>query len=332
VEAEMTTASLILPEGNTVEDRPASPWTPSYSVTSQGSRMSDAQNKGLRQEDLDQFKQLSEHPSDREAIPPVVTEDIDDISVSSNVPEPPHTPQSELGIFTPGFDTRSEVSAASREPASPTSSRTDLASPAVDHVEESSIPTAISILALPALAIEHDDNTPQLTPLAIVKDVPDTGAEEVAREPTPVQNVFEDVGTPNVPQVFPGSADMPAGEAPRTIQEKPSLLRLTSPGEDGSSDRPLLSFEMPSSATSRKRLESTTSSRFFPGGWFSSSPTVPEESRTRTSLDVASGEFIRSPSAESRPSGESPASTATSVPSTEDGEDEEKKTRWCTIM
>jgi len=301
-------------------------------VTSQGSGISNSLESDLRQEELDQFKQLSEHVSSREPVPPLATEDIDDMSVSSNVPEPPHTPQSELGIFTPGFDTRSEVSAASREPASPTSSCTDLASPAVDYVEESSIPTAISILALPALAIEQDDNTPQLTPLATVKDVPDTSAEDIAREATPVQNVFEDVGTPNAPQVFPGLADVPVGDAPRTIQEKPSLLRLTSPDESGSSDRPLLSFEMPSSATSRKRLESTTSSRFFPGGWFSSSPTVPEESRTRTSLDVASGEFIRSPSTESRPSSESPAAAAASIPSTADGEVEEKKARWCTIM
>ena len=35
-----------------------------------------------------------------------------------------------------------------------------------------------------------------------------------------------------------------------------------------------------SSATARTRHESTTSSRFFPGGWFSSTTKLPEEGRT----------------------------------------------------
>jgi len=71
----------------------------------------------------------------------------------------------------------------------------------------------------------------------------------------------------------------------------------------------------------RKRLESTTSSRFFPGGWFSSSPKVPEEGRA--SLDVATGEFISQSSVENTPT--------TAIPSAVE-EDREKKSRWCTIM
>lgn len=38
----------------------------------------------------------------------------------------------------------------------------------------------------------------------------------------------------------------------------------------------------------RKRLESTTSSRLFPGGWFSNTSKIPDE---RTSLEVAQGVF-----------------------------------------
>ena len=41
----------------------------------------------------------------------------------------------------------------------------------------------------------------------------------------------------------------------------------------------------------RARLESTTSSRFFPGGWFSGNPKTPEENRA--SLDHAAGEFSK---------------------------------------
>lgn len=68
-------------------------------------------------------------------------------------------------------------------------------------------------------------------------------------------------------------------------------------------------------AMSRKRLESATSARFFPGAWVTSSPVIPE----RASLDVAQGEF-------SRP-GTEPSSAAHSPSS----ENDEKKAR-CVIM
>jgi hypothetical protein len=215
--------SLVLPENNVMESRPASPWTPSYSVITQGPRVSDEQESSLHQDEFDQLDQLSERGNSSEAVLSVTPDAIEDISASSNVPEPPHTPQSELGIFTPGFDTRSEVSAASREPASPTSSRTDLASSGVDLEEPStSISIAIDTLADPVLAHEQDDGTTQSTPLATGKDVPDTiaGGEEIVQESTPVQafkSVSEEVGNPNVPHIFPSLTN---GESPRTIQEK----------------------------------------------------------------------------------------------------------------
>lgn len=214
--------SLVLPENNVVENQPASPWTPSYSVTTQGPGVSAEQESSLHQDELNQLDQLSERGSNSEAVLSVTLDDIENISASSNVPEPPHTPQSELGIFTPGFDTRSEVSAASREPASPTSSRTDLASSGVDLEEPStSIPIAVGTLADSVLAHEQDDGTIQSTPLATRKDVPDAIAgEEIVQESTPVQafkSVSEDAGNPNVPHIFPSSTNE---ESPRTIQEK----------------------------------------------------------------------------------------------------------------
>ncbi|KAF8656784.1 hypothetical protein AX16_002336 [Volvariella volvacea WC 439] len=77
----------------------------------------------------------------------------------------------------------------------------------------------------------------------------------------------------------------------------------------------------------RPRLESTTSSRFFPGGWFSSPSKIVDEGRT--SLDVAQGEFIAS-----KPT--SPVEAADAVLSDEDNDNSEapgpKKSRWCVIM
>jgi len=88
------------------------------------------------------------------------------------------------------------------------------------------------------------------------------------------------------------------------------------------SESTTLRIDIPSTnEDGRKRLESTTSSRFFPGGWFSSSPKVPEEGRT--SLDVAAGEFVHQTSVENTPT--------TAIPSAVE-EDREKKSRWCTIM
>ena len=73
----------------------------------------------------------------------------------------------------------------------------------------------------------------------------------------------------------------------------------------------------------RARLESTTSSRFFPGGWFSSTPKVVEEGRE--SLDHAQGEFSKSPAAS--PALEVPANTPV------DGEvDDKTRKKWCIIM
>jgi len=81
-----------------------------------------------------------------------------------------------------------------------------------------------------------------------------------------------------------------------------------------------------STAFTRKRLESTTSSRFFPGGWFS------PHSEGRTSLEVARGEFT--------PVKTHPDDVPDSVPDLDDNEAEaeepesptQEKSRWCVVM
>ena len=87
------------------------------------------------------------------------------------------------------------------------------------------------------------------------------------------------------------------------------------------------------SPKTRKRLESTASSRFFPGGWFSAASVVDEG---RTSLEIAQGEFT-SPKPTS-PSDDRPNSPfLEDASSTDDDEDddvepEQEKRRWCVVM
>ncbi|KIM85023.1 hypothetical protein PILCRDRAFT_378559 [Piloderma croceum F 1598] len=172
-----------MPDTTIPEDRPRSPWTPSYSVITQGSTASDEQANSLHQEKFD--RRLSEQYDDDRtaALMPLIGVDPDEMSVSTNAPEAPDTPRSELGIFTPDFDTRSEVSAASREPASPT--------PSPDIVAE----------------------------------------QETPRRSTPeqkIESICEVIGGHQVPEVFPSSSNILAGE-PQTIHKKsvnssPSLI------------------------------------------------------------------------------------------------------------
>ena len=78
-----------------------------------------------------------------------------------------------------------------------------------------------------------------------------------------------------------------------TSMHRPALARLAPVDEyeqsnaSSNGDLGVLPSDVP-----RVRLESTASSRFFPGGWFSGNPKSPDENRT--SLDHAAGEFSKS--------------------------------------
>jgi len=100
------------------------------------------------------------------------------------------------------------------------------------------------------------------------------------------------------------------------------MLRLPPVNEDESvevSTHP----DAQSSAANRKRLVSTASSRFFPGGWFS--PTSkPEEGRT--SMEIASGEFTPLKSPVDGPNVPPP------TPVVGLAAEEEKRSRLCVIM
>lgn len=78
--------------------------------------------------------------------------------------------------------------------------------------------------------------------------------------------------------------------------------------------------------SSRRRLESTTSSRLFPGGWFSNTSKIPDE---RTSLEVAQGVF----SGAKQGAVEETLASPTMDPATPVREESSSdKRRWCVIM
>ncbi|KAG5728905.1 hypothetical protein E4T56_gene3829, partial [Termitomyces sp. T112] len=138
----------------------------------------------------------------------------------------------------------------------------------------------------------------------------------------------------------------PAGEAfPITEQpvaepskkSKSSGLRLTTPNENASTDGSSASPDAIPPVTGRSRLESTASSRFFPGAWFSPSKTVDE---SRPFFEVVQGEFTpknravaRDPSIDEGPS-MAEQSTATQGETNKETPpaSQQRKSRWCVIM
>ncbi|KDQ24652.1 hypothetical protein PLEOSDRAFT_1097798 [Pleurotus ostreatus PC15] len=262
-----------------VPERPKSPWTPSYSVTRQGSTPP------------------SPEPAPTEL---VVNADIDaqsDIAAASLATEGPSSPRSTLvDLDSDTFSDVSDQRIPDSEETQPAVVRTD-----VDNLQD----------------VEASSQTPVLSSAQLAEETVTTPTEEVL-EPSVTITVDEPVVESNPqtprnepseePQAFPAST-------------KPSVSRLDTSGESHELDA---SSTLETPAQSRKRLESTASSRFFPGGWFSTSPTI----GGRTSLENAQGEFSALKSPIDMAGTTAPATTPI------DGlaEDEERKSRWCTIM
>lgn len=85
------------------------------------------------------------------------------------------------------------------------------------------------------------------------------------------------------------------------------------------------------SPTGRTRLESSASSRFFPGAWFS-----PKIGAGRASLEVAQGEFIPvKPTSPTDGVPDEPEELDEVPPTASEDTDEstpEEKRRWCVVM
>lgn len=176
---------------------------------------------------------------------------------------------------------------------------------------------------------ELDQLEPLPQRLSTTEALQDTTVD-VPQENTPSvpADKVDEVATSN--KVFPS-----LGEPERP---PPISVRLVPLDEDAVTDV-LASPAATSPSTTRSRLESTTSSRFFPGSWFS--PTYKVAGEGRASLEFAQGEFVAKkspPSIDDTP--DSPAvAEGHSTGESDDDDDEmpesatsDQKRKWCVIM
>ncbi|KAL4268573.1 hypothetical protein AB1N83_001782 [Pleurotus pulmonarius] len=343
-------ADSLTPDDNL--ERPKSPWTPSYSVTSQGSPNLSPQvlteeppsievGTGADVESVPTVEtpaQPSVDPSPVEAIiAPVPERPKSPWTPSYSVtrqgstppsPQPAPAPAPTELVVNADIDAQSDIAAASlatEGPSSPRSALADLDSDTFSDVSDQRIPdseetqpTVVESDVDNPQEVEAASRTPVLSSAQLTAEVVTTPTEEVP-EPSVTITVDEPVveSNPQTPRNEPS-------EEPQAFPSntKPTVSRLDTSGEPHELDTSLSTLETP--AQSRKRLESTASSRFFPGGWFSTSPTI----GGRTSLENAQGEFSALKSPIDMAGTTAPATTPV------DGlaEDEERKSRWCTIM
>jgi hypothetical protein len=286
-------------------ERSSSPWTLSYSVT--GLKLASAlEDEAVAKDgesvDHGSFIIETQTPADVEDAPAVKSDSELLTPVDDPIGERPKSP------WTPSY------SVTKQGPNG-----------AVEEVQElEDLPGPLS--SIPALAVDEEPIPPVLiTETRASVDEP-VVAETLSRSEGDViiselsKTYVEASGAPitrEIPQTFPVLE-----EPQRITNKKPSLSAVDELNATEVTESTTLRIDIPTNnGANRNRLESTTSSRFFPGGWFSSSPKVPEEGRT--SLDVAAGEFVHKSSVENTPT--------TALPSAVE-EDKEKKSRWCTIM
>jgi len=184
---------------------------------------------------------------------------------------------------------------------------------------------------------ELDDPEPlpqRAGPTESLKDVamPEGAAAGEPKDIVPSVAVDEIQDTPG--EVFPTVED--TDDVPEKL--KSTGLRLAALDKPRVTEGASVSPDAVSPTTVRSRLESTASSRFFPGSWFSPSYKAADEGRT--SLEVAQGEFVATKAAASV--GDAPDTSGveeTSSAESDDDDDEapgsstsEQKRRWCVIM
>lgn len=198
-------------------ERPKSPYPSSYSVT----RLNDIASQS---EPLENTFQVSSHtpgPDQRLSFSglrePDLTlvlaklksaaeaEDSDDeilegplSEARSDIPEVPGSPRSDLGILTPSFDTRSEVSVASHEPIAPSSPRLDPEAPLVfDEPPQTPIvmappPPRLRTANLSVSSDAADTITPLPTPHASVMSHADAAVQAQESEVSVLGDISED--------------------------------------------------------------------------------------------------------------------------------------------
>ncbi|KDQ57191.1 hypothetical protein JAAARDRAFT_194359 [Jaapia argillacea MUCL 33604] len=374
-ESKHVEETLPVPDPATPE-RPKSPWTPSYSVTMQGpGQVAEEETEPATGERLPEPVSSSEQEasfSELSTIPSITTQMVssdrpeDELEEVSDVPEVPGSPRSSLGMSTPSFDSRSEVSEASHEPVPAVSPRLDPSAAIseapptqdVDEADTSASTPSTALPDIPALSLRGQEEELTAESLGTIPDLASI-ADSSVRPASPPTIPDISVAAESAPSLLAPEAtkDGPVelslddanstlattaaalGMGPQTFpraEKKPSLLHLAPIDEDGGVDLSASNIlESTSPSTARARQESTTSSRFFPGGWFSSSPKLPHEGRT--SFDVAAGEFSPVPPLTQPTTGqvEDTAEFIDDHAEHSNGDDEKhkgKKGKWCVIM
>lgn len=177
--------------GASETERPKSPFPPSYSVTQQGpdGQEHDLTTANVAQHDDEITKDSSASELDAGIM---VSSDSQEesgeasvLEAASHIPEVPTSPRTSLGTTTPGFDTRSEVSDASRYPLpastprsepgalSPTEAQTPLISSVLESGEEPTqeeVPEGTPLISALQISSRSNEMTPESALPAVVLD------------------------------------------------------------------------------------------------------------------------------------------------------------------
>ncbi|KAI0090159.1 hypothetical protein BDY19DRAFT_992388 [Irpex rosettiformis] len=308
-QSPVTTATLALVEEPVSEEpeaikAPERPWTPSYAVDHQGSSPSPAAKElpsveSGSEKPAEEVQKASERPwtpsynVSRQGTSPVHSPRVESTELTEPQLAPPERP------WTPSYT-------VSRQGSSPALGNAELA-PAVQDFPPVAVTDSTEFVeekpATPMINVE------EAAPAEPKAEEPGTQAEVNAATEA-AKSVPERPWTPSyaVTTQGPGSpAHLLTEEAvheafPTTevhdsgpkVSTKPSLARLAPLAEDRPTNvvSPAQIEETtvsPSKRTRHESNQSSTSSRYFPGGWFSGNPKSPDDNRT--SLDHAAGEF-----------------------------------------
>ncbi|KAJ3552185.1 hypothetical protein NM688_g4289 [Phlebia brevispora] len=322
-ELEATSPTALSPEGavSSGETAPERPWTPSYSVSQQGtSPKLVAEPEATENADVPEAgwtpsysvsRQGSSPVSAAQALPQPAVEVSQIQAEATKGPEPP-----QILVEASGATVAPEATAESSQQVWASSysvsqqGTSPLSSPAVKAKELGAVEPTIDTtekIVIEELSATEQPERPWTPSYSVTTQGPSSPALKASAELAA-----------ETLQVFPTTEI--ADNAPGT---KSSLSRLAPVNElEQSADKTTGEVETTSPTARRARLESTTSSRFFPGGWFSGNPKTPEENRT--SLDHATGEFSRSENLT--------ASPVVDVPVNTPAEGDVGRKRWCLIM
>jgi hypothetical protein len=325
---------------NADEERPKSPWTPSYSVTNQGTALQGT-------EDLDDIEQLPPraaiiHDSFESLAFNGRTPDEEDdpATLPSSAPPPPELIAPEVisrDVYLGAFDEHtSDHGEVQKDDETLEASQTSLLSSEYESTRSRPWTPSYSVTRQGSVILESQEHEqklelimPKIDVAQAENQVSDTHSNGTS---TPTQ-YDTSIATPGgvsrlpsdgQPQIFPALETL----HDELVKNKSVEHRLAI--DDESTDS-VDARELPPLATNRVRHESVASSRFFPGGWFSSVPKSPQEGRA--SLEIVRGEFTpaKSPT-ESLLSPFSGPNAPPATPVSGVDESEAKKGRWCVVM